>query len=440
MKNIPFPVLLLAILVLTQSVAFAQSKIKDGTVTGSTNLPHAAALVEFESNNKGVLLPRVELTATNNALPLAAHVPGMMVYNTATAGTAPNNVTPGFYYNTGSAWARLIADNSGKADTTNDGWKDDAANAQVRLAYKSDGSTIRDAGTEFVIKDDGNVGIGASSPKSTLTVNGSYEGTYNDVSSNTTLTSNNQYINLTGPNVTVTLPDASSEDFSGRVYTIKNSTSTAATIQGFGGQYIQSSSSTGPTTATSFTVGAGSVVQIVKSNYIGAASAANPAWTILFNTESYENNTKAVQYVSKTVSPINANTPTNSVLSIGNLLVRFNGSNTSPNNVEFASSTPTFATFLYHKAGSGGENLENWGKVNITGSTDWQNFQKFTTTSGNTTPDINPGNRDIGYALIIFHNTRETYRLTINVSGDIPSEEGIPAASSAVTFFVEKLN
>ncbi|MGN6490657.1 MAG: hypothetical protein ACTHLE_01575 [Agriterribacter sp.] len=171
MKHSLLATALLSIFFASSSAVFSQSKIKDGTVTGSTNLPHAAALVEFESNNKGVLLPRVELTATNDALPLTAHVAGMMVYNTATAGTAPNNVTPGFYYNTGSAWARLIADNSGKADTTNDGWKDDAANAQVRLAYKSDGSTVRGAGTEFVIKDNGNVGIGvATAPANKLHV------------------------------------------------------------------------------------------------------------------------------------------------------------------------------------------------------------------------------------------------------------------------------
>ncbi|MGN6490659.1 MAG: hypothetical protein ACTHLE_01585 [Agriterribacter sp.] len=108
MKKIKFPSMLLGALLVSASAAFSQSKIKDGTVTSSSNLPHADAVAEFESNNKGVLLPRVALTATNSAAPLTNHVAGMMVYNTATAGTAPNNVTPGFYYNTGSGWARAM--------------------------------------------------------------------------------------------------------------------------------------------------------------------------------------------------------------------------------------------------------------------------------------------------------------------------------------------
>src|SRR5690606_20584511 len=37
-------------------------------------------------------------------------VAGMVVYNTATAGIAPNAVTPGYYYNDGSGWVRLAAD------------------------------------------------------------------------------------------------------------------------------------------------------------------------------------------------------------------------------------------------------------------------------------------------------------------------------------------
>ncbi|MGN6490660.1 MAG: hypothetical protein ACTHLE_01590 [Agriterribacter sp.] len=200
MKKIKILPMLLGVLLVSASAAFSQSKIKDGTVTGSTNLPNASALVEFESNNKGVLLPRVALTATNNALPLAAHVAGMMVYNTATAGTAPNNVTPGFYYNTGSAWARLIADNSGNADTTNDGWKDDAANKLVKLAYTSDGSTPRPTGSEFVIKDDSTVGIGTTAPSATLHVNNAATASYLRVANfrapNNTTANNASMINL----------------------------------------------------------------------------------------------------------------------------------------------------------------------------------------------------------------------------------------------------
>lgn len=74
----------------------------------NTNTPNSASDLTLGSTNKGLLLNRVELTATNSAAPLSAHVAGMAVYNTATAGTAPNNVTPGHYYNDGTKWVRTL--------------------------------------------------------------------------------------------------------------------------------------------------------------------------------------------------------------------------------------------------------------------------------------------------------------------------------------------
>ncbi|WP_118953433.1 hypothetical protein [Taibaiella helva] len=87
--------------------AMAQTKIKDGTVGGSSTLPNNDAILELESTQRGFLLPRLPLQATNNPAPLTAHIAGMTVYNTATAGTAPANVSPGWYYNDGTRWVRL---------------------------------------------------------------------------------------------------------------------------------------------------------------------------------------------------------------------------------------------------------------------------------------------------------------------------------------------
>lgn len=73
-----------------------------------TTSPNTDAALDITSANQGVLLPRVALSATNNASPLGSHVAGMTLYNTATAGSAPNQVTPGFYYNDGTEWVRII--------------------------------------------------------------------------------------------------------------------------------------------------------------------------------------------------------------------------------------------------------------------------------------------------------------------------------------------
>lgn len=101
------PILVMTLFLLNTTV-FAQSKIKDGTINGSSVLSNADAVLEIESANKGLLLPRVALTALDAATPLSAHVEGMTVYNTATNGAGSNAVSPGYYYNDGEKWVRLV--------------------------------------------------------------------------------------------------------------------------------------------------------------------------------------------------------------------------------------------------------------------------------------------------------------------------------------------
>lgn len=89
-----------------------------------TNTPNANAILDVNSTNKGLLIPRVALSATTSASPLGGFVAGMMVYNTATAGTSPNNVTPGFYLCSGTKWEKVgaagwsLSGNSGTNPTT----------------------------------------------------------------------------------------------------------------------------------------------------------------------------------------------------------------------------------------------------------------------------------------------------------------------------------
>jgi len=55
--------------------------------------PHSSAGLDVNFTDKGLLIPRVALTARNSNAPIGAGIAtGLMVYNTATAGTAPNNV------------------------------------------------------------------------------------------------------------------------------------------------------------------------------------------------------------------------------------------------------------------------------------------------------------------------------------------------------------
>jgi hypothetical protein len=72
-----------------------------------TNTPNASASLEVAAANKGFLPPRVALTGTADVSTIASPATGLLVFNTATAGTAPANVIPGYYYYTGTSWLRI---------------------------------------------------------------------------------------------------------------------------------------------------------------------------------------------------------------------------------------------------------------------------------------------------------------------------------------------
>jgi hypothetical protein len=94
-----------------------------------TTTPNASAKLEVASTTQGFLPPRIALTGTNDIATIKnaagtsiTPATGLLVYNTASAGTAPNNVVPGYYYWNGTIWVQisngLIIDNSKTAGFT----------------------------------------------------------------------------------------------------------------------------------------------------------------------------------------------------------------------------------------------------------------------------------------------------------------------------------
>ncbi len=90
-----------------------------------TTSPNASAKLDVSATDRGFLPPRVALTAANAFSPItgtSSAAAGLLVYNTATAGTAPNNVVPGYYYWNGTTWIQisggLLIDNSKSASFT----------------------------------------------------------------------------------------------------------------------------------------------------------------------------------------------------------------------------------------------------------------------------------------------------------------------------------
>jgi hypothetical protein len=88
---------------------YAQTGI--GTLT-----PDASAKLEVASTKQGFLPPRLTLTGTNDVTTIknaagTSIIPatGLLIYNTASVGTAPNNVVPGYYYWNGTVWIQIAS-------------------------------------------------------------------------------------------------------------------------------------------------------------------------------------------------------------------------------------------------------------------------------------------------------------------------------------------
>jgi hypothetical protein len=89
----------LAILVILCSAFQVGAQVGIGTPT-----PHAAAMLDITSTNRGLLIPRVALSSNIDVATIPTPPISLMVYNTATAGSGINAVAPGFYYWDGATW------------------------------------------------------------------------------------------------------------------------------------------------------------------------------------------------------------------------------------------------------------------------------------------------------------------------------------------------
>jgi len=120
----------------------------------------------------GIIAPRIT-GAQLRAKTYTTSQTGAMVYvtaaDTAPAGQTAEVTSSGYFYFDGSLnkWQKLNTGNTTAGDPTPDAFIDDPANTMVKLGKSSTGAA-RITNTDFVIKDDGKVGIGISSPDSGL--------------------------------------------------------------------------------------------------------------------------------------------------------------------------------------------------------------------------------------------------------------------------------
>ena len=95
--------------------------------------PNSSAALDIDMNNKGLLIPRVALTGTGDNTTISSAATSLLIYNTATAGSSPTNVVPGYYWWNGSSWIPLGTNNTAAS-----------------LAWSTTGNTGTTAGTNFI--------------------------------------------------------------------------------------------------------------------------------------------------------------------------------------------------------------------------------------------------------------------------------------------------
>jgi len=87
---------------------FVQEAIAQVGVNTGASIATGAAF-EVRSTDKGILLPRITLTGSDDLTTITpAPSIGLFVYNTTKAGSGSTMVEPGFYYWDGSQWRRLF--------------------------------------------------------------------------------------------------------------------------------------------------------------------------------------------------------------------------------------------------------------------------------------------------------------------------------------------
>ena len=125
--------------------------------------PDASSIFEVRSINMGVLIPRIVLTASNVAAPVTSPATSLLIYNTATAGVSPNDVSPGYYYWDGAKWVKFftgaesedwhLLGNAGTSSVTNFLGTTDAQNLVFRTSNNE--RTRLESTGEFLIGPSG---------------------------------------------------------------------------------------------------------------------------------------------------------------------------------------------------------------------------------------------------------------------------------------------
>ncbi len=93
------------LLIFYVSLSTFNSSAQNISINGTAAIPNTSASLDIDGTDKGLLIPRVQLTSTTDATTITnGNVNSLLVYNVATI----SDVVPGYYYWDGAIWETLI--------------------------------------------------------------------------------------------------------------------------------------------------------------------------------------------------------------------------------------------------------------------------------------------------------------------------------------------
>jgi len=273
------------------------------------NSPNSSAMLDIESVNRGILIPRISLTSSDNSNPVSSPATGLLVYNIADNGTGNTAVYEGFYYWTGSSWTKFTNDNdvwnlqgnSGTVNgvnflgTTDNQDIDIRTNNIIKLRFSvkgqieflNSGNSVfigENAGENDDLSDNRNVFIGFDAGKENTT--GIYNNSfgYGSLSSNTT----GQFNTANG--ALSLQKNIAGESNTATGYTSLQNNESGSSNSAFGSLSLMNNTTGNYNTATGY--------QSLYSNTTGNNNTSSGSLSLRDNTTGTENTASGVQALS----------------------------------------------------------------------------------------------------------------------------------------------
>ncbi len=131
--------------------------------------PNNSAGLDVDFTNKGLLIPRVGLTSSLDATTISSPATSLLIYNTATAGSSPNNVTPGYYYWTGTVWTRLATSGASATNWQTNGNAGTISGTNFIGTTDAQDLSVKTNNFEKLrVTTTGRIGVNESSPTATM--------------------------------------------------------------------------------------------------------------------------------------------------------------------------------------------------------------------------------------------------------------------------------